>query len=226
MVSHPCDEFFRKIIILFNAIQFNLKFHQILFFPELCVARRVDWEESKSKGDQSLNLTKLIQSNEVNHSTLNRSRKLEDQEIIEERHNILIIYSVIMVVGTFFYVYRSFSFFSLCLRISINMHDMIFRGITRARMIFFNNNPSGRILNRFVQCTYKIFNTKGLILILIFFFLASFARDIGSIDSTLPVVLLDVIDVSFTYSFILFICFVFCYCCYYCCRHCRHCRHC
>lgn len=100
---------------------------------------------------------------------------LEDQEIVEERKNILIIYSVIMVVGTFFYVYRSFSFFNLCLRISINMHDMIFRGITRARMIFFNNNPSGRILNRF-------------------------ARDIGCIDSTLPVVLLDVMDVSFFFT--------------------------
>lgn len=110
---------------------------------------RVDWEENKSKGDKNLNSTKLIQLNEVN-STLNRNRLLEDQEIIEERNNILMIYSVIMVVGTFFYLYRSFSFFNLCLRISINMHDMIFRGITRARMIFFNNNPTGRILNRFV----------------------------------------------------------------------------
>lgn len=121
---------------------------------------RVDWEENKSKEETNLNSTKAIQPNEVN-STLYRNRMLEDQEIVEERNNILIIYSAIMVVGTFFYVYRSFSFFNLCLRISINMHDMIFRGITRARMIFFNNNPSGRILNRF-------------------------ARDIGSIDSTLP----------------------------------------
>lgn len=48
---------------------------------------------------------------------------------------------------------------------------MIFRGISRAKMIFFNNNPSGRILNRF-------------------------ARDINNVDTLLPNVMFDVCDVS------------------------------
>lgn len=95
----------------------------------------------------------------------------EDAANVEKREKFMMTYAIIMVVGTCVYLYRSFSFFRLCLRVSINMHDKLFRGITRARMIFFNNNPSGRILNRF-------------------------ARDISNVDSLLPVVLIDVIDVS------------------------------
>lgn len=103
----------------------------------------------------------------------------DDEEaiaIIEKREKFMLTYAIIMCVGTCVYIYRSFSFFRLCLRVSINMHDKLFRGITRARMIFFNNNPSGRILNRF-------------------------ARDISNVDSLLPVVLIDVIDVSEKSSF-------------------------
>lgn len=80
-------------------------------------------------------------------------------------------YAVIMAVATIFYLYRSFAFFNLCLRVSINLHDLLFRGITRAKMLFYNTNPSGRILNRF-------------------------ARDINNVDSLLPMVLIDCIDVS------------------------------
>lgn len=95
-----------------------------------------------------------------------------DESIEEERSQYLIVYTIILIAGTILYVSRSVSFFRMCLRISINMHDMLFRGISRARMIFFNKNPSGRILNRF-------------------------ARDINNIDSLLPNILLDVFDVGY-----------------------------
>lgn len=62
----------------------------------------------------------------------------------------------------------------MCLRISVNLHDMLYQGITRAKMFFFNENPSGRILNRF-------------------------ARDVENVDSVLPHVLADVLDVSNSY---------------------------
>lgn len=91
--------------------------------------------------------------------------------ISQKRERFLIIYACIMLLGTFCYLSRSFSFYRMCFRISIILHDMIFRGVTRARMIFFNNNQSGRILNRF-------------------------ARDINSIDSMLPNMMVDVFDVS------------------------------
>ena len=87
------------------------------------------------------------------------------------REYFLIVYTCIMGVGTVCYTIRSFAFFRMCLKISINLHDMIFRGISRAKMIFFNNNPSGRILNRF-------------------------SGDINNIDSLLPNIMGDVLDVS------------------------------
>lgn len=88
-----------------------------------------------------------------------------------KRQMYMMTYAVIMVIGTIVYLYRSFAFFKLCLRVSINLHDKLFRGITRAKMLFYNTNPSGRILNRF-------------------------ARDINNVDSILPMVLIDCTDVS------------------------------
>lgn len=91
--------------------------------------------------------------------------------ITPESEKYIIAYSCILIVGTIIYLLRSTLFYQMCLRISINLHDMIFRGVTRAKMIFFNNNPSGRILNRF-------------------------ARDINNVDSMLPNAMIDVIKVS------------------------------
>lgn len=44
---------------------------------------------------------------------------------------------------------RNFSFFQMCIMSSRNLHDCMFRRITKAYMTFFNGNSSGRILNRF-----------------------------------------------------------------------------
>ncbi|XP_065085907.1 ATP-binding cassette sub-family C member 4-like [Ochlerotatus camptorhynchus] len=84
------------------------------------------------------------------------------------REQYLLIYSGAMTVMLCLSLNRSFSFFYLCLRASIRLHDQLFRGITRATMYFFNTNPSGRILNRF-------------------------SRDIGCIDIFLPSAMMDCI---------------------------------
>lgn len=94
-----------------------------------------------------------------------------------DRETYMLTYAAIMAVGVSVYLYRSFAFFKLCLRVSINLHDKLFRGITRAKMLFYNSNPSGRILNRF-------------------------ARDINNVDSLLPMVLIDCTDVSFLFEFL------------------------
>lgn len=88
-----------------------------------------------------------------------------------QRETYILTYSILMGVATYVYVHRTFAFFAMCLRASINLHDKIFRGITRATMFFFNNNPSGRILNRF-------------------------SKDISSIDTILPPALIDCLAVS------------------------------
>jgi ABC-type multidrug transport system fused ATPase/permease subunit len=64
----------------------------------------------------------------------------------------------------------------MCLRVAINLHDMLFRGVTRATMWFFNQNSSGRILNRF-------------------------SKDVGTIDSNLPVVIVDCLQVNCLLNF-------------------------
>ncbi|XP_058839982.1 ATP-binding cassette sub-family C member 4-like [Topomyia yanbarensis] len=84
------------------------------------------------------------------------------------REQYLMIYSGAMAIMLCLSLNRSFSFFYLCLRASIRLHDQLFRGITRATMYFFNTNPSGRILNRF-------------------------SRDIGCIDIFLPSAMMDCI---------------------------------
>lgn len=75
-----------------------------------------------------------------------------------------------MVIVTFT---RALTFFSVCMKASIKLHDTMFRCITRATMSFFNNNSSGRILNRF-------------------------SKDMGSIDEALPGVMLDVMQIGLT----------------------------
>lgn len=61
---------------------------------------------------------------------------------------------------------RSLGFYSMCVKASQNLHDMMFKGIVSSTMRFFDTNPSGRILNRF-------------------------SKDMGAVDEYLPKALLD-----------------------------------
>lgn len=128
---------------------------------------RVDWEESVAKKPAST----------LNHA--GNSYAASSDSVESKRDTYIIVYSCIMVFGIIAFLSRSFSFYQMCIRISINLHDMVFRGVTRAKMIFFNNNPSGRILNRF-------------------------ARDINNVDSLLPNAMFDVVDVSYSFIFTVF----------------------
>lgn len=94
-----------------------------------------------------------------------------NETISSERMAYLYTYAGILTLGIASFMFRSFAFYYMCLSISRNLHDTMFRGVARAKMSFFNNNPSGRILNRF-------------------------ARDINNIDSVLPNVMYDIINVS------------------------------
>lgn len=98
----------------------------------------------------------------VNATSINILGESEE----DQRHRFVMIYAILMAVATYVYVHRTFAFFAMCLQASINLHDHIFRGISRATMFFFNNNPSGRILNRF-------------------------SKDISSIDTLIPPALMD-----------------------------------
>lgn len=86
-----------------------------------------------------------------------------------DRH--VYLYSILIGLLMFLAVIRSFSFYNMCLRISKNLHDKLYYGVTRATMVFFHQNSTGRILNRF-------------------------SKDLGSIDSMLPVIIADCIEVG------------------------------
>lgn len=141
---------------------------EIEFSLNFMILCRVNWEESIAKTNSTVN-NRLIDNTTSNTKPWHSTDRFIS--ISQERHNFLIVYTIIMIFGTICYLSRSFSFFHMCIRISINLHDMIFRGVSRATMAFFNNNPSGRILNRF-------------------------ARDINSVDSMLPKIMVDILDVS------------------------------
>lgn len=152
-----------KIIGFFGL--FLIFYHEFLYFIDN--TNRVNFEEATAKTKSQLHRNETSATEKSN-------------PITPDSEKYIIAYACILVVGIIFYLVRSISFYQMCLRISINLHDMIFRGVTRAKMIFFNNNPSGRILNRF-------------------------ARDINNVDSMLPNALFDVIKVSgINFSFLIF----------------------
>lgn len=59
------------------------------------------------------------------------------------------LYTFLIGSTLIFYVLRTFGFFAMTLRISLRIHNDLFRGIISACMNFFTVATSGRILNRF-----------------------------------------------------------------------------
>ncbi|XP_062137138.1 probable multidrug resistance-associated protein lethal(2)03659 [Drosophila sulfurigaster albostrigata] len=83
-------------------------------------------------------------------ATLEENRDYDSIEEFEAtRTRMVTWYSVLLVCTLALYLLRTFGFFLLCLRISLRLHNLLFAGIIRARMFFFNTNASGRVLNRF-----------------------------------------------------------------------------
>lgn len=129
---------------------------------------RIDWEEDIIKANSTNENHKMPAIN----STVTT---MSSEDISGRREEFIIVYLCMVLFGVMVYLCRSFSFYYMALRIATNLHDMLFRSIDRAKMIFFNANPSGRILNRF-------------------------AKDMYRVDTSLPIILVDVINVSEKYE--------------------------
>ncbi|XP_061381499.1 probable multidrug resistance-associated protein lethal(2)03659 isoform X2 [Danaus plexippus] len=82
------------------------------------------------------------------------------------REHCIYIYAALIVVSMFLTWNKLLVFYNTCIKASVVLHDTMFRGVTNAPMWFFHHNPSGRILNRF-------------------------SKDMGQIDTLLPVALVD-----------------------------------
>ncbi|XP_062563883.1 ATP-binding cassette sub-family C member 4-like [Armigeres subalbatus] len=150
--------FFISVLILLAQIAIS----SVDYF----VAQWVNWEESLG----NVNMSVIVKSENQTVEDIPDTNILDSQQMgtnnDDERLQYIITYTILIGVFICLILQRTFSFFYVCLRISMNLHDRMFRGLTRATMHFFNNNPSGRILNRF-------------------------SKDIGAIDTSLPMSLHD-----------------------------------
>ncbi|XP_046823149.1 probable multidrug resistance-associated protein lethal(2)03659 isoform X2 [Vespa crabro] len=88
-----------------------------------------------------------------------------------ERETCIYIYTAFTVFTIAITLVRSLSFFNMCMRASTTLHDKMFRCISNAKMLFFNTNNSGRVLNRF-------------------------SKDMGAVDELLPIALIDCIQIG------------------------------
>ncbi|XP_025162191.1 multidrug resistance-associated protein 4 isoform X2 [Harpegnathos saltator] len=79
-------------------------------------------------------------------------------------YGIFIIASIVMTTS------RNLIFYWICMNASKNLHDFMFSCLLQAPMSFFQNNPSGRILNRF-------------------------SKDIGALDETMPRFMIEAIQI-------------------------------
>ncbi|XP_026844645.1 probable multidrug resistance-associated protein lethal(2)03659 [Drosophila persimilis] len=82
-------------------------------------------------------------------------------------------FAAINVSLVIFAMLRTLLFFSMTMHSSTELHNTMFRGVSRTALYFFHTNPSGRILNRF-------------------------AMDLGQVDEILPAVMLDCIQIFLT----------------------------
>lgn len=89
-----------------------------------------------------------------------------EEQVESERNHDIIIYSVIVASTFILMVLRSWTFFLVCTNASVTLHNSLFFRLLRAPMHIFDNNPVGRILNRFT-------------------------RDLGIIDEQLPLCAYD-----------------------------------
>lgn len=87
------------------------------------------------------------------------------------RETCIYVYTVITLATIVITLVRSFLFFHLCVRASRCLHNNMFASITQAKMRFFYNNTSGRILNRF-------------------------SKDMGAIDEILPLCMIDTFQIG------------------------------
>ncbi|KAG5894560.1 hypothetical protein JTB14_021542 [Gonioctena quinquepunctata] len=115
---------------------------------------------------------KLIES--LGNETTSSPKNIEIiYDLLATQDITITIYTCLIVLTIFITVTRSITFFRFCMTASTRLHNSMFSKIVFSTMRFFNTNPSGRILNRF-------------------------SKDIGAIDESLPLTIVDTMQIGLT----------------------------
>lgn len=134
----------------------------------------MNWEQSLHSNYTGP--TADLNNGTASNSTAHNASDLQSDEIWAKRMEYIYYYGISMVIVFYLAFQRTALFFQTCIHASRNLHELLYTGITRSPMEFFNKNSSGRILNRF-------------------------SNDIGSIDTLLPLAAGDAILVSSNFIF-------------------------
>lgn len=127
-----------------------------MIYPLQFLSARINAEETR-------HYLARLQSSNLTEAYMNAT--ISDANILSVNTYIYIYTSI--VLGIFFIgITRSLVFYKTCMTCSQRLHDLMFGGLIRTGMRFFDTNPSGRILNRF-------------------------SKDMGAIDELLPKAMLD-----------------------------------
>ncbi|KAM7362920.1 CF transmembrane conductance regulator isoform 2-T6 [Cochliomyia hominivorax] len=107
-----------------------------------------------------------------------------NQTTVLSTYECLYIYGALIIGVVIMTTFRGFLFFKICMHASKVLHDRMFCSILNATMRFFDQNPSGRILNRF-------------------------SKDMGAIDEFLPKAMMDFIQIALVmFGILIVICIV------------------
>ncbi|XP_074031109.1 probable multidrug resistance-associated protein lethal(2)03659 [Leptinotarsa decemlineata] len=126
-----------------------------------------------SQRKHTTSAVKLIEFRNITEETTDPLDSYEDWWLtpVFTSDNTIIYYSVLILLLVVIVFTRSISFYRWCITASTRLHNQMFDNIVYSPMRFFTINPSGRILNRF-------------------------SKDIGALDETLPMTLLDTIQIA------------------------------
>lgn len=95
-----------------------------------------------------VNLEDMYYPCKDNITTTNRNCDELKKPLLDlSREWCIYIFAIITLGMIIFTLLRSFAFVTMCINISLNLHNYMFNGITRATMYFFNTNPSGKLFS-------------------------------------------------------------------------------
>lgn len=125
-----------------------------------------------------------VNSSVINDDAISRiQRGVSTSTDMLERDTYIWIYTLLILGAVILTSLRSTLFYKVCMKASKTLHNKMFASILKAPMVFFDTNPSGRILNRF-------------------------SKDMGTVDEILPRCMLDTIQILLVMSGILAMVFI------------------